>query len=854
MATILVVDDRSSNRDYLATLLGYHGHRVLEAGDGAEALSVARAERPELVITDVLMPGTSGCEFALQLRADPTLAGTRVIFYTATYPEQEARSLASLFGADYHLHKPAEPEEILEVVASMLGGQPLAPAVPPPEHLSKAHQRLLAEKLTRKVEALERETAERRRAEEALRVRARQQTAIAELGQTALTAKVPELLRQAVVRVPAVLEVELSAVLELLTGRSELLLRAGSGWRDGLVGRATVQSGAGSPAGYTLASARPVVVQNLGTEQRFRFPALLVEHGVVSGFSVLIGQPWQPWGVLEVYSTRQRDFTTDDISFLQSVANVLAQALARQKTDEALQASEQRSRTQLVELEQLYRTAPIGLCLMDRELRFLRINDRLAAINGRPVAAHMGRTLREVIPDIAAEVEATYRRVFASGEPVLDVELHGVTPAEPGVERDWVCRYLPIKDADGTVTAVSVVVLEITERKASENALRRSQRSLEQAQTQAQLGSWEYRPAERRVWWSSEMYRLFACDSTLGPPTLEEFLERIHPKDRHALVGVLTATHRKGGTATVEFRSNPAHGPIRYFLGTIDRAATNGVSQLQGTVQNVTDLRQAERQVREYSERLAVLSRQLLEIQENERRHLARELHDELGQVLTLIKMNVQAAQRAPEEEGSRSLDAAVAMVHQAISQVRSLSLDLRPSILDDFGLGAALEWYADRCTQAGQAVVVVEGSLGEERFAPAVETACFRVVQEAITNALRHAQAHEVRVAVERTPTALRVAVCDNGKGFDVGPASSRASQGGGTGLLGMEERVRLLGGQLVITSAPERGTEVLASFPLVPTLAEPGKPSSPFIRQENGVSAGVRPHDETPPGTAGG
>ena len=111
----------------------------------------------------------------------------------------------------------------------------------------------------------------------------------------------------------------------------------------------------------------------------------------------------------------------------------------------ALRESERRSRRQLLELETLYRTAPIGLALVDRDLQFLRINHKLAEIDGMPIDAHIGRTLREVVPGVADTIEPLYRRVIETGQPVLQLEIHGTTPAQPGIERDWLVDYYPMK-------------------------------------------------------------------------------------------------------------------------------------------------------------------------------------------------------------------------------------------------------------------------------------------------------------------------------------------------------------------------------------------------------------------------
>ncbi len=153
MATILIVDDEPVNREFLVTLLGYGGHRLLEASDGAEALERVRAERPDLVITDILMPTMDGYELVRQLRADPSVADTRVIFYTAHFLEREARNLAAACGIAQILTKPCEPEVVLNTVAAALGD--VEAAVAPPEAFDREHLRLLTDKLSAKVEELQ---------------------------------------------------------------------------------------------------------------------------------------------------------------------------------------------------------------------------------------------------------------------------------------------------------------------------------------------------------------------------------------------------------------------------------------------------------------------------------------------------------------------------------------------------------------------------------------------------------------------------------------------------------------------------------------------------------------------------
>ncbi|NOT56970.1 MAG: sensor histidine kinase, partial [Deltaproteobacteria bacterium] len=223
--------------------------------------------------------------------------------------------------------------------------------------------------------------------------------------------------------------------------------------------------------------------------------------------------------------------------------------------------------------------------------------------------------------------------------------------------------------------------------------------------------------------------------------------------------------------------------------------------------------REAERKRAEVT--LQLLSRRLLEAQENERRAIARELHDELGQSLQAIKINLQTAQRYPQE-GATRLAESLKVVDQTIQQVRTLSVDLRPSLLDDLGLVAALEWYIDRQAQHvgfdGQFLATPP----DLRLDPTVEIVCFRVVQEALTNIARHTQARRVRVALQQHAEELHLVIHDDGVGFDVPAAQERVLQGESFGLLSMRERVELAGGDFAITSSPTQGTEIRVRFPL--------------------------------------
>jgi len=220
-------------------------------------------------------------------------------------------------------------------------------------------------------------------------------------------------------------------------------------------------------------------------------------------------------------------------------------------------------------------------------------------------------------------------------------------------------------------------------------------------------------------------------------------------------------------------------------------------------------------EVDEARRRLHVLSRRLVENQEAERRHIARELHDEIGQVLTGLKLTLETkADAASPETAKANLDEAQQLVHRLIERVRGLSLDLRPAMLDDLGLVSALLWHFDRYTAQTRIQVNFEQSLPRmARFPSSIETATYRIVQEALTNVARHAAVTEATVRLWTSGDRVYVQIQDAGIGFD--PEVVRTGETS-SGLSGMRERAALLGGTLSVDSALGAGARLTAEFQL--------------------------------------
>lgn len=256
-----------------------------------------------------------------------------------------------------------------------------------------------------------REMTEHKRAENELLERARQQAAVAELGQHALAdIDLTTLMDRAVGLVAGTMRAEYCKVLELLAPGKGLLLRAGEGWQEGLVGRAIVDAGTDSQAGYTLQSNEPVIVKDLRTETRFNGPLLLHDHGVISGMSVIIHGRDRPFGVLSVHNKEQRTFTKDDVNFLRAVANVLAGAIERRQAEETLKAQIRRN-------ELILGTSHDGFLIVGLEDTDLReVNDAYCRMLGYTRAELLTKKIADVEADKSPEeIQAHIEKILAQG-------------------------------------------------------------------------------------------------------------------------------------------------------------------------------------------------------------------------------------------------------------------------------------------------------------------------------------------------------------------------------------------------------------------------------------------------------
>ena len=299
--------------------------------------------------------------------------------------------------------------------------------------------------------------------------------------------------------------------------------------------------------------------------------------------------------------------------------------------------------------------------------------------------------------------------------------------------------------------------------------------------------------------------REFACEGTDLSKPLYCYQTSHHHKAPCKGTGhpcPLEQVRESGQPARVVHEHFYANGEQR-FVEVIAAPLLGADGTFQGIIESMRDITehvQAQEALEQYAERLRALSARLAEVAEAERQRLARELHDQVGQNLTALGINLNIVRTQMSEETPASvrsrLDDSLSLVEQTTERIRGVMADLRPPVLDDYGLVAALHWYTERFTERTSIAIAVEGEEPLPRLAVHIENALFRIAQEALTNVAKHAQATQVTVTVAAEDGTLRLAVADDGIGFDLAHLTE-PDGGRGWGLLTMSERAEAVGGR---------------------------------------------------------
>lgn len=374
-----------------------------------------------------------------------------------------------------------------------------------------------------------------------------------------------------------------------------------------------------------------------------------------------------------------------------------------------------------------------------------------------------------------------------------------------------------IRDEAGRPVRMVGSMMDVTERARAHQALAHRERQFREAQRVARVGSWEVDLAQQSVHWSDEMYRMYGLNPDEFRPTSDSITALVTPADRPMMAKAYERCTKERRPFAYDLRIHHCDGQIRilHCRGHPVVDADGVVLRVLGTAQDVTDRRQTEERLRESQRRLRALTARREAILEEERARISREIHDELGQILTASKLDVawvrDSLPAAPDEIRTRLADLA-SRLDATVKTVRRITTELRPVVLDQLGLAPAVEWLARDFAHRTGLACSVRANLEAHVLPRETSTALFRILQEALTNVARHAGAGAVRVELWAVDHTVCLAVSDDGRGIS-GDEVSRAD---GLGIMGMRERAILLGGALELSPIQPSGTRLSVWAPI--------------------------------------
>jgi PAS domain S-box-containing protein len=507
-------------------------------------------------------------------------------------------------------------------------------------------------------------------------------------------------------------------------------------------------------------------------------------------------------GLLSIQSYALHAYDAAALEDLEALADHCGEALNRIQAEQSLYESEERFRQMADHFEDI-------IWIADRDItKALYINPAFERVFGRSRESLYERLesfVDSVHPDDRDAVQRMLERQRAGDDEPFEYRI-----VQPDGSVRWILRRsFPIRNDDGEILRMAGIGQDITERKQAEESLRKSEERYRELFENAKDAIYVHDLTGRytSVNRAAEQLSGFTREEILG----KHFSNFVAPRDlKHARTNLCRKIDEENETIyEVDLvRRDGQRVPVEVSSRLIFE---NGVAVgVQGVARDVTERKRAQEALRMYSQRL-------IQAQEVEREKVARELHDEIGQVLTAVRINLQSIQRSCGTDGNvPRLDESIGIVDEALGRVRDLSIELRPALLDDLGLSVALRWYVDHYAQrTGIIAEVLNGFEDDARAPRELETACFRIAQEALTNVARHAHAVSVSVQLERSRERMLLTIMDDGVGFDIDNLRKSTSAASALGLRGMEERALAAGGYIEIDSGAGRGTRVRATFP---------------------------------------
>jgi PAS domain S-box-containing protein len=495
--------------------------------------------------------------------------------------------------------------------------------------------------------------------------------------------------------------------------------------------------------------------------------------------------------------TNEIEWDHEVVAQLSVLASVFANAHARKLAQEAGTESELRFR-------HLFEEAPIGCCLVDCEGRICMTNTAFARMLGYNPNELIQKGFWEITePQDVARSLVNFQELIAGVRDFYQLEKRYLKKDGAVIWGRLTVSVLGARAAQGQF--VLAMIEDVTEAIHAREQLEQSRRRLTMALEASRMTAWEYDPATETIAWVDRNTLREKGGEPMGPVRFADVLRHVHPDERTMLLDLANRIINEGGSFSTEFRMFAKNGSIRWMLGKgelLRKDGESGPGKIAGVTLDVSELKRTQVELQE-------LAKRLMEAHEEERRRISRELHDDIGQRVALLGIELDLLRQLLHEHDAlrERVERAQLATGELGTDLHQLSHALHSSKLKYLGLPAALR---ELCTRmADKHSLAIQLDCEEQKLSLPEEEALalFRVAQEALNNVVRHSRATSVRIALSYTANEVRLLVCDDGGGFD---PSSKTS---GIGLIGMRERMRAVLGDFQIISAAGAGTEIHAT-----------------------------------------
>ena len=465
------------------------------------------------------------------------------------------------------------------------------------------------------------------------------------------------------------------------------------------------------------------------------------------------------------------------------------------------------------DIQTIINTAPVMIAYKSKDDHFVNVNSAFADYIGLPVEEIIGKTTFDIVNqiDVAQKGRDHDLEVMRTGKPVLNqlIKWSGFQSEE---ERWGYYSKLPFYESDGSIEGTISFILDVHERIMAEEALKKSEARLNESQQLANMGNWDLSLIDNKAIWSKNCFTLYGYKPFEFEPTFDHFKKRIHPEDWHIVEENIEEIIRKKEPIQLNLRVILEDGTIKCLQNNVVPIVKDDiVVGLKGINIDITDRIKNEEEIKNAYLQLEELYQYQDKIKENERTVISREIHDELGQMLTALKIDLGwTNENVDAKEVKKKIKGMIDIVSDTITTVQRISSDLRPGLLDDLGLTPAMEWYCQEFEKRSR--IKCHFKYDEMQFADESKNlTLYRILQEVLTNVSRHSQAKNVYINLHTMEDSIVYDIFDDGIGIKQEKIDSHHS----LGLIGMRERIKQYYGSFDINSVKGNGTKISIVIP---------------------------------------